>query len=107
MFLHKSTTKKVIDCFINYISQYDILKQYGSDPGAVFTSAKFEKFFRDFQIKHITCLVRDHQGNGIVEQLTRSISEPLKTNKSIIICAMRQIRVVRNIIGAKKRAKSG
>ena len=85
LFLHKPTTKKVIEFSKNYIAQYGIPKQIRSDPGTVFTSEKFGELCRQFQIKHVTCPVRDHRGNGKIERLIRTINEQLRTNKNIVL----------------------
>ena len=74
LFLHKPSTKNVIEFLKNYIAQYGIPKQIRTDPGTAFTSEKFKAFCNQFQTKHITCPVRDHRGNGKIERL----SEPLK-----------------------------
>ena len=85
LFLHKPTTKKVIEFLKNYISQYGILKQIRSDPGTAFTSEEFKTFCPNFQINHVTCPVRDHRGNGKIERLIRTINERLRTNKNIVL----------------------
>ena len=81
-FLHKPSTKNVIEFLKNYIAQYGIPKQIRTDPGTAFTSEKFKAFCNQFQIKHITCPVRDHRGNGKIERLIRTINERLRTNKN-------------------------
>ena len=85
LFLHKPTTKKVIEFLKNYISQYGIPKQIRSDQGTVFTSEEFKTFCRNFQINHVTCPVRDHRGNGKIKRLIRAINERLRTNKNIVL----------------------
>ena len=55
------------------------------EPGTVFTSEKFKSFCSQFQIKHITCPVRDYRGNGKIERLIRTINERLGTNKNIVL----------------------
>ena len=85
LFLHKPSTKNVIEFLKNYIAQYGIPKQIRTDPGTAFTSEKFKAFCNQFQIKHITCPVRDHRGNGKIERLIRTINERLRTNKSIVL----------------------
>ena len=85
LFLHKLTTKKVIEFLKNFVSQYGIPKQIRSDPGTVFTSEEFKTFCRNFQINHVTCPVRDHRGNGKIERLIRTINERLRTNKNIVL----------------------
>ena len=67
------------------MAQYGIPKQIRSDPGSVFTSEEFETFCRQFQIKHVTCPVRDHRGNGKIERLIRTLNERLRTNRNIIL----------------------
>ena len=44
LFLHKPSTKNVIEFLQNYIAQYGIPKQIRTDPGTVFTSEKFKSF---------------------------------------------------------------
>ena len=85
LFLHKPTTKKVIEFLKNYVAQYGIPKQIRSDPGSVFTSEEFKTFCRQFQIKHVTCPVRDHRGNGKIERLIRTLNERLRTNRNVIL----------------------
>ena len=58
-------------------AQFGIPKQIRTDPGTVFTSEEFKSFFSQFQIKPITCPVRDHRGNGKIERLIRTIYERL------------------------------
>ena len=84
LFLHKPSTKNVIEFLKNYIAQYGIMKQIRTDLGTAFTSEKFKAFCNQFQIKHITCPVRDHRGNGKIERLIRTINERLRTNKNIV-----------------------
>ena len=67
------------------MAQYGIPKQIRSHPGSVFTSEEFKTFCQQFQIKHITCPVRDHRGNGKIERLIRSLNERLRTNRNIIL----------------------
>ena len=85
LFLHKPTTKKVIEFLKNYVAQYGIPKQIRSDPGSVFTSEEFKTFCQQFQIKHVTCPVRDHRGKGKIERLIRTLNERLRTNRNIIL----------------------
>ena len=85
LFLHKPTTKKVIEFLKNYISQYGISEQIRSDTGRAFTSEEFKTFCRNFKINHVTCPVRDHRGNGKIERLIRTINERLRTNKNIVL----------------------
>ena len=85
LFLHKPTTKNVIDFLKNYVAQYGIPKQIRSVPGSVFTSEEYKTFCQKFQIKHVTCLVRDHRGNGKIERLIRTLNERLRTNRNIIL----------------------
>ena len=44
-------------------------KQNRFDPGSVFTSEEFKIICRQFQRKYIPCPVRDHRGNGKIEQM--------------------------------------
>ena len=48
-------------------------------------SESFKNFCQQFHIKHVTCPVRDHRGNGKIERLIRTINERLRTNKNIIV----------------------
>ena len=104
LFLHKPTTKKVIEFSKNYIAQYGIPEQIISDPGTVFTSEEFREFCRQFQIKHVTCSVRDHRGNGKIERLIRTINERLRTNKNIVLKRDKS-RVIGNTLCAKNGRK--
>ena len=63
--------------------RYSKTNQIG--PGSVFTSEEFKTFCQKFQIKHVTCPVRDHRGNGKIEPLTRTLNERLRTNRNIIL----------------------
>ena len=85
LFLHKPSTKNAIEFLTNYTAQYGIPKQIRTDPGTVFTSEKFKAFCDRFQIKHMTCPIRDHRGNGKIERLIRTINERLRTNKNIVL----------------------
>ena len=67
------------------MAKYGIPKQIRSHPGSVFTSEEFKTFCQQFQIKHITCPVRDHRGNGKIERLIRTLNERLRTNRNIIL----------------------
>ena len=84
LFLHKPTTKKVIEFLKNYVALYGIPKQIRSDPGSVFTSEEFKILCQQFQIKHVTCPVLD-LGNGEIERLIRTLNGRLKTNRNIIL----------------------
>ena len=79
------TTKKVLEILKQYIELYGVPKKMRTDPGTVFTSEQFAQFCTQFGIKHITCPVRDHRGNGKIERLIRTINERLRTNKQIIV----------------------
>ena len=68
-----------------YSSRYGIPKTIRADPGTVFVSDDFSKFCEQFGIKHITCPVRDHRGNGKIERLIRMINERLRANKQIVV----------------------
>ena len=85
LFLQKPTTKKVIEFLKNYMAQYGVPKSIRSDPGTVFMSNSFKNFCQQFHIKHVTCPVRDHRGNGKIERLIRTINERLRTNQNIIV----------------------
>ena len=84
-FLHRPTTKKVIEFLKQYIAQYGVPRKIRTDPGTVFVSEAFAKFCREFGVEHIVCPVRDHRGNGKIERLIRTINERLRTNKQIIL----------------------
>ena len=55
------------------------------DPGTVFTGHKFKNLCRKYGIRHILCPVRDHQGNGKVERMIRTLNERLRTNKEVFL----------------------
>ena len=84
-FLHSPTTKKVVEFLNCYISRYGVPKAIRTDPGTVFVSEEFENFCKQFGIKHKTCPVRDHRGNGKIERLIRTINERLRTNNQIVV----------------------
>ena len=67
------------------MAQYGVPKKIRTDPGTVFMSETFKKFCNQFCIEHITCPVRDHNGNGKIERLIRTINERLRANKRIIL----------------------
>ena len=46
---------------------------------------EFKQFCSQSGIKHVTCPVRDHKGNGKVERIIRTINERLRTNKEILL----------------------
>ena len=70
-FLHRPTTKKVIEFLKQYIAQYGVPRKIRTDPGTVFVSEAFAKFCREFGVEHIVCAVRDHRGNGKIERSER------------------------------------
>ena len=84
-FLQKPTTKKMTEFLKNYMAQYGVPKSIRSDPGTVFMSESFKNFSQQFHIKHVTCPVRDHRGNGTIERLIRTINERLRTNRNTIV----------------------
>ena len=84
-FLHSPTTKKVVEFLKCYISRYGVPKAIRTDPGTVFVIEEFEKFCKQFGMKHIPCPVRDHRGNGKIERLIRTINERLRANKQIVV----------------------
>ena len=49
LFLHKPTTRKVINFLKNYISQSDMLDLIRSGPGLVFTTEELKAFCRQFR----------------------------------------------------------
>ena len=67
------------------MAQYGVPKSIRSDPGTVFMSNSFKIFCQQFHIKHVTCPVRNHRGNGKIERLIRTINERLRTNQNIIV----------------------
>ena len=85
LFLHNPTNKKVIEILKNYVAQYGIPKQIRCDPGSVFTSEEFKTFCQQFEIKHVTCPVRDHRGNGKIERMIRTLNERPRTIRNIIL----------------------
>ena len=84
-FLHRPTTKKVIEFLKQYIAQYGVPRKIRTDPGTVFVSEAFAEFCRQFGVEHMICPVRDHRGNGKIERLIRTINERLRTIKQIIL----------------------
>ena len=84
-FLRAPTTRKVNEFLQRYIADNGIPKQVRTDPGTAFTSDKFKEFCEKYFIKHITCPVNDHKGNGKVERLIRTINERMRANKNIIL----------------------
>ena len=84
-FLHSPTTRKVIEFLKQYIAQYGISKKIRTDPVTVFVSEAFIQFCEKFGTNHIICPIRDHKGNGKIEQLIRTINDRLRTNRRIIL----------------------
>ena len=84
-FLHRPTTKKVIEFLKQNIAQRGVPKKIRTDPGTVFVSEAFAQFCKQFVIEHITCQVRDHRENGKIERLIRTINERLPANEQVIL----------------------
>ena len=84
-FLHRPTTKKVIEFLKQYCAQYGVHEKIRADPCTVFVSEQFTQFCKQFGIEHIKCPIRDQRGNGKVEQLIRTINEQLRTTKRDIL----------------------
>ena len=85
LFLPNPTTDKVIEFLTEYIATNGIPKRIRTDPGTAFKSEKFKQFCEKYFIKHMTCPIRDHRGNGKVERMIRTINERLRTNKKIVV----------------------
>ena len=84
-FLHRPTTKKVIEFLKQYCAQYGVPKKIRTDPGTVFISEQFKQFCKQFGIEQVMCPIRDHRGNGKIERLIRTINERLRANKNIVL----------------------
>ena len=84
-FLHRPTTKKVLEFLKHYIAQYGVPRKIRTDPGTVFVSEAFAQFCKKFGIQHVKCPIRDHRGNGKIERLMRTINERLRANKQIVL----------------------
>ena len=83
-FLHHPTTKKAIEFLKQYIAQYVVPEKIHTDLGTVFVREAFTQFCEHFRIKHITCPIKNHRGNGKIEQI-RTINERLRMSKQIIL----------------------
>ena len=83
-FLRAPTTCKVIEFLKRYTTDNGIPHRIRTDPGTAFTSEKFQNSCEEYLIKHITCPIQDHRGNGKVERLIRTVNERLTANKNII-----------------------
>ena len=85
LFLPNPTMKKILKFLHEYIAQNGVPKRIRTDTGTAFKSGKFEEFFRKNFIKHITCPVKDHRGNGNVERIIRTLNERLRTQKEVVL----------------------
>ena len=85
LFLPNPTTDKVTDFPLEYIAKNSVPKRSRTDPGTAFKSEKFKIVCKEKFIEHIICPVRDHNGNGKVERMIRTINEILETNTKILI----------------------
>ena len=79
--MRKPNADKVVEFVKNYIALFGVPKAIRTDPGTVFTGHKFKNLCRKYGIRHILCPVRDHQGNGKVERMIRTLNEGLRANK--------------------------
>ena len=57
-FLHRPTTKKVLEFLKQYIAQYGVPRKIRTDLGTIFVSEAFVQFCNQFGIKHEKCPVR-------------------------------------------------
>ena len=83
--LREPKTSHVLDFLRNYIALHGIPASIRTDPGTVFQSRRFKAFCANRFIRHITCPVSDHRGNGKVERLIRTINERLRLNKQVLL----------------------
>ena len=67
-FLHRPTTKNVLEFLKYYIAQYGVPRKIRTDPSPVFVSEAFVQFCNKFGIQHVKCPIRDHRGNGKIER---------------------------------------
>ena len=56
-----------------------------TDQASVFMGNEFKALREEFGIRHITCPVYDHRGNGKVERLIRTINERLRANPELLV----------------------
>ena len=85
MFLPNPSADKVVDFLLEFKATNGIPKRIRTDPGTVFKGAKFQQFFKERFLQHITCPIRDHRGNGKVERMIRTLNERLRTNRKIVV----------------------
>ena len=52
-FLHRPTTKKLLEFLKQYIAQYGVPRKIRTDPSTVFTSEAFVQFCNQFVIQHV------------------------------------------------------
>ena len=84
-FLHRPTTKKVIEFLKQYIAQYGVPRKVRTEPDKVFVNEASAEFCRKIGVEHVICPVRDHRGDGKIERLIRTINERLRRNRQIIL----------------------
>ena len=85
LFVYKLTIERVIEFSNNFIAHYGISKQTRSDPRMIFISERYKLICSLFQIRNLTCTLRDHRGNGRIDLSIRTITQRLPTNKSTIL----------------------
>ena len=59
---------------------------------------EFKALREEFRIRHITCPVYDHRGNGKVEKLIRTINERLRANPELLV--ERQNKLIYQLVSA-------
>ena len=82
----KSTEMKGVEKFLRkYICDNGIPEILRTDQASVFMGNEFKALREEFGIRHITCPVYDHRGNGKVEGLIMTINERLRANPELIV----------------------
>ena len=100
-FLPNSTTDKVIEFLLKIITKNGITERIRTDTGTACKSEK--KFCKEKFIEHNICPVRDHDGNGNVERMIRTIKERLRTYAKFLIS--KDKRGISNIFFALRSEK--
>ena len=94
----KSTEIKVEKFLRKYICDNGIPQMIRTDQASVFMGNESKAFSEEFGIRHITCPVYDHRGNGKVERLIRTINERLRANPELL--AERQNKLFYQLVSA-------
>ena len=81
MFLPNPSTDKVTEFLVEYISKNGLPKRIRTDPGTVFKCKNLKQVCKEKFIEYVICPVRDHMGDGKVEQMIRTMKERLKRSK--------------------------